>query len=159
MQEVVDTREGGIRASGGVLVPAKSHWCLIQFIFENNKWRYAKILETPGNISIRNIQGNGRIELKRLEAEEARETLGAFIATDGNQKAQTTALWEIANLWADIIRARRYSQAEVWFSLQFCVMESLEYPLMATSLSKTQCDKICNRYEQQYYLHSESINT
>jgi hypothetical protein len=36
MQEVVDTWEGGLRASGGALVPEKSYWYLIHFTFKNN---------------------------------------------------------------------------------------------------------------------------
>jgi hypothetical protein len=97
MQQAIDTWEGGLRASGGALVPAKSYWFLIHFIFKNNKWRYARIRETPRNITIRNTQGNGRVELKRLKVEEACETLGVFIAMDRNQKAQTMALWEKSN--------------------------------------------------------------
>jgi hypothetical protein len=142
MQQVVDTWEGGLRASGGALVPSKSYWFLIHFIFENNKWRYANVAETPGSITIRDIPGHGREALERLEVDEARETLGVFIAMDGNQQAQTKELWRKANTWADQVRAGRFTHAEAWFSLQFCVMKSLEYPLMATSLSKEQCNKI-----------------
>ena len=36
MQAVVDTWEGGLRASGGALVPSKSYWYLIHFKFKNN---------------------------------------------------------------------------------------------------------------------------
>ena len=52
MQEVVDTWEGGLRASGGALVPAKSYWYLIHFKFQNNKWSYVSIADTPGSLSI-----------------------------------------------------------------------------------------------------------
>ena len=142
MQKVVDTWEGGLRASGGALVTAKSYWFLIHFIFERNRWRYARIDESPGNITIREITGNGRVELERLEVQEAWETLGVFIAMNGNQIAQTKALWEKAVCWADKVRTSRFIQSEAWFSLQYCIMKSLEYPLMATSLSKEQCDKI-----------------
>jgi hypothetical protein len=104
MQKVVDTWEGGIRASGGALVPSKSYWFLIHFIFENNQWRYARIEETPGNITIRDTPDNGRVTLERLEIDEARETLGVFIGMNGNQKDQTQALWEKAIKWADQVR-------------------------------------------------------
>jgi hypothetical protein len=72
MQQVVDTWEGGLRASGGALVPSKSYWYLLHFIFEQNKWRYASIEETPGDIKIRDITGIERVPLERLEATEAR---------------------------------------------------------------------------------------
>ena len=52
MQEVVDTWEGGLRASGGALVPDKSYWYQIHFTFTNNKWRYLSIEDTPAHLSI-----------------------------------------------------------------------------------------------------------
>jgi hypothetical protein len=79
------------------------------------------------------------VELERLEVREARERLGVFIAMDGNQTAQTHTLWEKAVAWADKVRTGRFSHAKAWFSLQYGVIKSLEYPLMATSLSKKQC--------------------
>jgi hypothetical protein len=142
MQQVVDTWVGGLRASGGALVPSKSYWYLIHFIFERNRWRYASMDETPGNITIQDTTGNGRVTLKRLEVQEARESLGVFIATNGNQNAQTRALQGKAVIWADRVCMGRFTHAKAWYSLQFCVMKALEYPLMATSPSKTQCEII-----------------
>ena len=139
MQQAVDTWEGGLRASGGALVPTKSYWFLIHFVFERNRWRYARLDETPGNITIRGIPGTARVELERLDVHEAQETLGVFIAMNGNQESQTQELWEKATAWAEKVRSGRFSPAEAWFSIQFCIMKSLEYHLMATSLSKTQC--------------------
>jgi hypothetical protein len=94
MQQAVDTWEGGLQASGGALVPTKNSWFLIHFVFERNCWRYACINETPGNITIRDIPGTARVDLDRLDVYEARETLGVFIAVNGNQESQTQVLWE-----------------------------------------------------------------
>jgi hypothetical protein len=66
MQAVVDTWEGGLRASGGALVPNKSYWYLIHFTFQNNRWRYASIDDTPASITICNISGLNRVTLDRL---------------------------------------------------------------------------------------------
>jgi hypothetical protein len=94
------------------------------------------------HITICDTLGTERVEFEKLEVEEAREMVGAFIAMDGNQNARTQALWEKAIKWADQVHAGRSSHAEAWFSLQLCMMKSLEYPLMASSLSKEQCNKI-----------------
>jgi hypothetical protein len=142
MQQAIDTWEGGLRASGGALVPSKSYWFLIHFVFERNTWRYARLEECPGSLTIREPTGTSRVDLDRLDVNEAKETLGVFIAMDGNHKAQTQALIDKATLWADRVRTGSFSHAEAWYSLQFCLMKSLEYPLMATSLSKTQCNDI-----------------
>jgi hypothetical protein len=136
MQEVVNTLEGSLHASGGALVPTKSYWFLISFIFERNHWRYTRLEECPGVISIQNIDGSCHVELERLDIHEAKETLGIWIAMDGNQHAQTQALIASAYLWADCVRTGKLSLVEAWYSLQYCIMKSLEYPLMATSMSK-----------------------
>jgi hypothetical protein len=41
---------------------------------------------------IRDITGNRRVMLERLEVHEARETLGVLISMDGNQNDQTQEL-------------------------------------------------------------------
>jgi hypothetical protein len=71
MQQAFDTWEGGLQASGGALVPTKSYWFLIHFVFERNRWRYTRLDETPGNITIRDIPGTARVELERLDVHEA----------------------------------------------------------------------------------------
>jgi hypothetical protein len=38
MQAAVDHWEGGLRASGGALVPSKSHWYLVDFKWKNGSW-------------------------------------------------------------------------------------------------------------------------
>jgi hypothetical protein len=142
MQSVVDTWEGGLRASGGALVPSKSYWYLIHFKFLNNQWKYTTIQETPGELTIRNVSGLDRVTLERLEVSEARETLGVFIAMDGNQLTQMAELLIKTHRWADRVRVGRLTHAEAWFSLTLCMMKTLEYPLMATSLTQKQCDQI-----------------
>jgi hypothetical protein len=139
MQDVIDTWEGGLRASGGALVPSKSYWYLLNFSFRNNQWHYDSIDDTPGSLTIRDVSGFNRVQLDRLEVSAARETLGVFIAMDGNQDTQVQALLQKTNLWADKVRSGRLTPTEAWFSLTFCMMKTLEYPLMATSLSHEQC--------------------
>ena len=68
--------------------------------------------------------------------------LGVFIAMDGTQTKQTEALISITNRWADRVRSGWLTKIEAWFSLMWCIMKTLEYPLMATSLSQKQCDEI-----------------
>jgi hypothetical protein len=82
------------------------------------------------------------VELGQLVVHEVQETLGVFIAMNGNQELQTQELWEKATAWAEKVRSGRFSPAKAWFSIQSCIMKSLEYPLMATSLSKAQCNRI-----------------
>lgn len=51
-QEAMDRWEGGLRASGGALVPNKSFWYLIDFQWSEDKWQYWDEDEMPGGIQI-----------------------------------------------------------------------------------------------------------
>jgi hypothetical protein len=53
MQTVIDRWEGGLRATGGAIVPKKSYWYQIDWIWECRKWRYATQADIPGNLTIR----------------------------------------------------------------------------------------------------------
>ena len=141
MQQVLNHWEGGLRASGGALVPSKSYWYLVDFTWRNDSWHYKSIADQPGDLSIRDSD-HQPINLERLEVSEARETLGVWLAMDGNQKLEFSKLRDIAARWADKVRCGQLNAAEAWFALQQTVMKSLEYPLMATTLSRSQCDEI-----------------
>ncbi len=79
MQAVVDTWEGGLRASGGALVPAKSYWYLIDWVWEQGKWNYATQVDISGNLTIRDTYGSKQVILKRYNPDFAKETLGVFL--------------------------------------------------------------------------------
>jgi hypothetical protein len=46
----------------------------------------------PGEIDIHSVDGASCIPLGRFEAEHAEETLGVFLAMDGNNTAETDKL-------------------------------------------------------------------
>jgi hypothetical protein len=48
MQQAIDHWEGGLKATGGALVPEKSNWYLIDFVWKGEKWRYATKEDIPG---------------------------------------------------------------------------------------------------------------
>jgi hypothetical protein len=66
MQRFVTHWEGGLRATGGALRVDKSCWYLIDLVWKNNRWHYATKLETPGDISVRDADGQLKV-LKRLD--------------------------------------------------------------------------------------------
>ena len=57
MQKALTMWEGGIRATGGVIVPSKTHWYLIDFKWVHREYQYANIQETPGEIQVRDTDG------------------------------------------------------------------------------------------------------
>ena len=48
MQIVLDRWGGVLRATGGALVPSKSHWCAIDFAWDGSTWNYRSITDVPG---------------------------------------------------------------------------------------------------------------
>jgi hypothetical protein len=76
MQRMLDHWEGGLRVTGGPLVPSKSYWYGIDFKWnkQKHKWEYKKIDELPGSLTLKD-HSQATIELTRLEGHEATETL------------------------------------------------------------------------------------
>jgi hypothetical protein len=72
MQEAVDRWEGGLRATGGALVPSKSHWHLIDFKWTGKMWKYRKTDEMAGELSILDTHGQ-RVTLDRHDPQVATE--------------------------------------------------------------------------------------
>jgi hypothetical protein len=118
MQSMLDHREGGLHATGGALVPSKSYWYGIDFQWHNTKlkWEYKPVTQLPGSLSMKDHQRNITL-LERLEVGEVRETLGLWIAMDGNQKQQVLALLKQILEWADRVRTKQLSKTEAWLSL------------------------------------------
>ncbi len=104
MQQVIDHWEGGLRATGGAIVPKKSYWYLIDWIWEKGKWKYASIDDIPGDLTIRDTCGTKRVTLQRYNPEIAKETLGVFLAMDGNNREEILKLRAKTQEFADQIR-------------------------------------------------------
>lgn len=83
IQLSLDTWEGGLRATGGAIVPEKSHWYLVNFKWCNGRWKYCSSSENPASLTVKDIHGNIKL-LTRLEPHEAKTTLGVDIAPNGN---------------------------------------------------------------------------
>ena len=141
LQAMLTLWEGGLRATGGALSAGKSYWYAFDFSWDGNKWKYTTATDLPGDLFITSLSGETE-PLCRLEPSEARETLGVWIAPDGNQQAQFTSLVDKSNSWAGRIQSGRLTLTESWISLNSGILKSLEYSLMATSLSKQQCKAV-----------------
>jgi hypothetical protein len=89
MQEAVDNWEGGLRASGGALVPSKSHWYLVDFKWMNDSWRYCSIEDNPGELSMLDHTAT-RATFDWVKVSEARKFLGMMIAGNCQWASPTT---------------------------------------------------------------------
>ena len=103
MQRFIEHWEGGLRATGGALRVDKSCWYLIDFKWQANAWRYISKTDLPGDIMVRDADGQLKT-LPRLEPHEAIETLGIFISMDGNNEKQVKKLRDKAETYAEHTR-------------------------------------------------------
>jgi hypothetical protein len=143
MQSMLDHWEEGLHATGGALVRSKSYWYGLDYKWHKTKmkWDYKTIAQSPGSLSIKDHHCiNSRLD--RLEVDEAQQTLGLWIAMNGNQKRQVLALIEKVLEWADKIRTKELTRTEAWLSLRMGIAKALQYPLTATNMSKTECKLI-----------------
>jgi hypothetical protein len=144
MQDVLDTWEGGIKATGGALVPRKSYWYLIDFkCGSTGKWSYRKQAEVPGELTLPSLTEDGeRVTIERLDVTEARKALGVKSRHDGKETDNVKFFRNKTSEWADHVRTNKMRSSDAWKALESTIMKGLEYPLMATCLSEKQCTDV-----------------
>ena len=148
MQSVIDHWEGGLRATGGAIVPKKSYWYLIDWIWEKGKWRYAQINDIPGNLTIRDTCGTRRVILQRYNPDIAKETLGVYLAMDGNNTEEIKNLRKKTQEFADQIRTGLVNKWDAWYAINSTIMKTLEYPMIATTITEKEWDFIMRPIRQ-----------
>jgi len=77
-----------------------------------------------------------------LEPCQAYETLGVYLAPDGNLDSQIEKMSKAVSTWVDGLRTGQLSKEEAWLALQSTILRTLYYPLPALHLSKAQCKSI-----------------
>ncbi len=141
LQKAIDTWEFSLKATCGAIVPEKTVWWLVSFQWSGSSWQYAGIQDTPGDLYVNDI-ANQRKVIKRLEPSKAYETLGVFLAPDGNLEEQIQKMKKAAITWADNLRTGSISKNEVWVALQSTILRTLAYPLPALRLTQKNCEEI-----------------
>jgi hypothetical protein len=116
LQQALDTWENSLKLTCGAIVPEKTVWWLIHFKWEGSLWRYASNQDLPYALQVNDITGD-RKELSRLEYHQAYETLGVYLAPDGNSDAQVEKLKKLAIQWSDAMRSGRITRDKVWLAI------------------------------------------
>ena len=114
-----------------------------EFIYNKytGKWKDTTPQTHHINITMKD-KHNTQHTLSYISHHEARQTLGTWIAPEGNMKKQTKSLIDKSRQWAAQIRSRHVQRHDAWASLHTKIMKSIEYPLPATTLAQTKCNKI-----------------
>ena len=137
VQDAIDHWEGGLHASGGALAPEKSYWYWIDFQYERGKWRYKTAAEMPGEVTMKNAQGQS-IPLLRLEANESRRALGVMPRRDGSDADNLAYLKRKGEIWSDSLRTSKLSRAEAWMATKSTIWKSFEFPARSMCATTAQ---------------------
>ena len=145
-QAALNLWEGGLRTTGGALVPDKSDWTFVDFEVVDGKWQY---IDSRNNeqLSVLNAQGV-RENLDRLSTSTGRLTLGVHIAGDGNWKDEIQYLTDKSKKWAEQVRTGHIQRHDAWLAFRSTIRKSLDYCLPATFFSK----------KELYKIHSAALN-
>jgi hypothetical protein len=142
MQDSITRWEGGLKATGGAIVPTKSWVYPISFNFNTDgKWKYETVSEIDANFSVRD-HNNVRLSLKQYNPHVGQETLGVILAPDGNNQAMLESLISKANAWKDHIQTGFLNPKDAHQALHTTILKTLQYPLPAMTLTEKECDKI-----------------
>jgi hypothetical protein len=112
LQIAMDTWEQGITATRRAIVPEKTFTFLIDFTWRGGIWSYRTIEESPAQFFVNDIHGTRKL-VKRYEPWEAQETLGVFLAPDGNLERQFSSMLAKVQQWADAMCTGNISRSEV----------------------------------------------
>jgi Reverse transcriptase (RNA-dependent DNA polymerase) len=157
MQEAIDAWEAGIRATGGAIVPEKSHWYLVTYRWQNGQWRYARKTEDMYDLTVLNEHGQRQV-LQRLDALDSERTLGSRICPKGSMLKEKKYLRECTETWADQIRIGKLPRRLTWQALLSTIMRTLSYPLPLTTFTRKECDSIMAPVLQVALSHSGVCN-
>jgi hypothetical protein len=142
IQEGLNTWEGLVKASEGALSNGKSCWWYVDFSFDHKgDWRYKKMEELEGEPIAINIDGT-RKTLKRLEVNESFETLGVQLNPIGDDTAVFNDMQKWAKNWSQQIKKSTLKDHEAHTARNVTIRKKLEYPLVAVTLTRKQCDKV-----------------
>jgi hypothetical protein len=98
-------------------------------------------MDTPAMLYMNDIN-EVRKAVRRIETNHAEETLGVWIAPDGNNNTQFQKMKAKSQEWADNMRTGVIRKDETWLALQSTIWCTFCYPLNCLNLTKEQCQHI-----------------
>ena len=142
MQEAIHRWEGGLKATGGAIRPDKSWVYAIGFDFDaQGKWHYKPNVAEEYKFKVRDHKNNLK-QMDTMEVHEGKETLGVFLAPDGNNDAMIDYLKSKAEHWNELVHTGHLSRNDARRALSTTIMKSIEYGLNALTLSRNDCKTI-----------------
>ena len=132
-----------VTSTGGTLALDKCRFFYILFGFDNNHDSYILSTEdSPGELIIKdNITGTFHT-IKRVDANDARKSLGCYISPSHNQGPQFQALKDEIILWRNSMTFSSLSPQLILQSYETILKPKLVYRLSTTSLTFKKCEEL-----------------
>ena len=140
-QSVIETLEGALRATGGVLRQEKSYWYMIDYVYSSHTWQYRTKEQLKGNISVQ-VDNNVREQLKRLEPHNTKEILYTFVAMDGNSRDKDNYFLTKTRQMAEYLQTANIKKKETWYTFTAAFMKKLEYSMEAICITRDQWEQV-----------------
>ena len=147
-----------IATTGGSLALDKCTWYQIHFSFDSNGDPYIlNKTELPGEIEVfKNFNGE-KVQIKRLEFDQAHRTLGYFVSPDGTSHAHYEFTEDLVNTWKARVTSSRLNSMQILKSYETVLQRQLVYRLVATSFTYEQCDTLMKKISP-ILLHASNVN-
>ena len=142
IQSTVNHWTGGLRATGGAIRQEKSYWFLLEY--NQTKWQptYLSNAQAPGNILLPDEQGLYRT-IPRKEPHQSEVTLGMAWSPARDMTGQMEHFKGKITEFTGSISCRSFSDRnDVWLAFKAGILKTLEYPVLACSLSLKQWNSL-----------------
>ena len=142
MQQAIDTWSEGLRTTGGALVPQKCWIHPIEFGFSpkgHPTYKSTQSLQLQFT-----VQDSSQVAhpLTQIEPNIAKETLGVFLAPDGNETEQINYFKRKISTWVTKVRTRHISKHHAMLAINSTIYKTLEYATPALTITKKQWTSI-----------------
>jgi hypothetical protein len=141
-QRAVSEWEDALRATGGLLVPHKCKFFVVEHTWTNkDNWKIVDEIHNEVELRIQDDDGNSH-PIQQLPATASELALGIMFSPSGNMDGEVKYLKEKAMIWAEKVRVGQLTHREAWYCLNATVLRAIEYALAATTLSLKQLNLV-----------------
>jgi hypothetical protein len=135
-QALLTTWGRDLRTIGGNLKWSKCFWQWLKHKWSaTDRWSVQSIRETDDQLIIITATGTTHV-LERAEITKGTMALGIMFSANGSMKDEVLHLRSKGTQWADKLRTAKITKTEAWFALNQCILRTIHYPLLATTISK-----------------------
>jgi hypothetical protein len=140
-QRSLDLWVQSLVTTGGAVSAEKSSWSPLIHCWKKDEWSIECFDSTTPPITVKDEQGI-RQALTKCPPQDASLALGIIFSPSGTMKHQVLHLKNKCRDWARKIRCSNLSRHEVYTAMTLTIWKTIEYSLLATTMSEAQCNEI-----------------